>query len=221
MNTKLTFYCTHFQYGSFEKIIFETVTEDTFKSDYAARLWVDEQVPSYCDEFDLSLVFDWVVINYHETKDDVSDVKIIKTIGGDLVFAEPKKARKPRTVKPKTTVTVTVEPKVEEKVKKEYRSCWIDTSGKTNWVGFANHNDFACHWLKENDKVTYKKVKNSLGRYYTDALEEKGWIRILGWTDPPSFVLPDNMSPKQKISLREYCINQGVAYTAWPEILKS
>lgn len=48
-----------------------------------------------------------------------------------------------------------------------------------------------------------------------------GWIRILGWKDPPVFVLPTQINPKQKQSLREYCFSNNVNYQDYPEILKS
>ena len=48
-----------------------------------------------------------------------------------------------------------------------------------------------------------------------------GWVRILGWKDPPVFVLPDNITPKQKQSLREYCLTEKLKYKDFPEVLKS
>jgi len=38
--------------------------------------------------------------------------------------------------------------------------------------------------------------------------------------DPPSFVLPGRITPKQKVALKEYCLMQKMPYSAMPEILK-
>lgn len=218
MNTKLIFYCTHTQYGSFEKVIFETVLAGSIEDIYEAKEWLDTQIPTLYDEFGFSLVFDWVVVGYDATDLEVSEVKIIKTVPGQLVFETPKATRKPRTVKPKADKKSEEKPK--EKKKREYQSVWIDPYGKTFRVGFAAHNDFAGHWLRENDKVAYKKVDNS-NKYYYEILEGKGWARILGWTDPPSFSLPNYIGPKLKAAIREYCLSQKLDYIHFPEMLKS
>lgn len=93
MNTKLTFYCTHCQYGGFEKVIFETVLDESFEDIQDAKEWVDDQIPTICDEFDFELVFDWIVINYKKTKEDIQPVTIKKAIKGKLTFPEKKKKK--------------------------------------------------------------------------------------------------------------------------------
>lgn len=219
MNTKLLFYCTHLQYGQFEKVIFETVLSGSIEDNNEAKDWLEIQIPSLCDEFDFSLVFDWIVIGYESTELEISDTKIIKSIPGELVFETPKKARKPRTVKPKVAKTEATT--VDKPKKKEYQSVWIDPYGKTYKIGFADHNNFAGHWLKENNKEAYRHVTNSFNRYYYEYLQDHGWTRILGWTDPPTFVIPSRISPNVKNAIREYCISQKVSYEFFPEILKS
>jgi len=47
-------------------------------------------------------------------------------------------------------------------------------------------------------------------------LEKRGWTRILGWTDPPSFSLPTHIGPKQKKAIKD-CQSNGVDY---PERIK-
>ena len=59
------------------------------------------------------------------------------------------------------------------------------------------------------------------GKCCHEILEILGWVRILGWKDPPSFVLPNKITVKQKQVLRDYCLNNEVPYNAFPEILKS
>ena len=79
MNTKLTFYCTHTQYGNFEKIIFETILSGLpFESISDANEWLDDsKISEIYNDFDLSLVFDWVIINFQETNENVKEVTII------------------------------------------------------------------------------------------------------------------------------------------------
>ncbi len=111
MKTKLTFFCTHCQYGGFEKVIFETVLDGTpFESIYDAREWVDSRISEFCDEFDFELVFEWIVMNFEETAEEISPVKIKKTFSGKLIF----KGEKTKKVKPKLTKTKKV--KVKEVV---------------------------------------------------------------------------------------------------------
>lgn len=220
MNTKLLFYCTHTQYGSFGKVIFETILSGKIEDIDEAKEWLETQIPILFDEFDFSLVFDWVVIGYESTDLEVSDTKIIKTQTGELVFDAPKKVRKPRTVKPK--VVKKEEPEEVKPKKREYQSVWIDPYGKTYKIGFANHNEFACHWLKLNNKKLYHKADTIYShKYYYEILQDIGWTRILGWTDPPTFVISDKVTPKIKAAIREYCLSQKLDYIHFPEMLKS
>jgi len=62
MNTKVTFFCTQFQYGEFQKIIFETVISDLFESEYDVRGWLDDQIPAIHYDFELDLVFDCILV---------------------------------------------------------------------------------------------------------------------------------------------------------------
>jgi len=220
MNTKLLFYCTHTQYGSFEKVIFETVLAGQIEDIDEAKEWLDLQIPSLFDEFDFSLVFDWIIIGYESTDLEVSDTKIISSKKGELVFDTPKKVRKSRTVKTKVETKAKVEPEVKKK--REYQSVWINPSGETFKVGFACHNEFAYHWLKLNDKKLYHKADTKYShKYYYEILEDIGWARILGWTDPPTFSLPSTIGVKLKSAIREYCLSQKLDYIHFPEILKS
>ena len=217
MKTKIIFFCTHFQYGQFGKIIFETVTSDSFDSEYDVRDWLDYKVPDIFDDFHLDLVFDWIVIYSGETDEEVFDIRIKDSIKGELKFKTKKKSVKPKTViKPvdKTEVKTVVKPK------KEYPSVWIDPFGESYEVGFAMHNDWAGDWLEKHDIEVYKKVSKS-SRYFYEKLQDRGWVRILGWSDPPYFVIPDKVTPKLKSAIREYCLSADVAYEAFPDILKS
>ncbi|MCK9574818.1 MAG: hypothetical protein WC979_02805 [Candidatus Pacearchaeota archaeon] len=228
-NTKLIFYCTYCENASFYKAVFETVIEDTtFDSIYEARNWVDDQIPSLCREFDFQLVFEWVVLSFKKTNAKPYDTILsVPVIEGRLVFAKKRKkaTRKPKVAKTEGTKELKkIEEVSIEVVRRTYKSCWIEPSGHVHWVGFACHEEFAADYLKDNcpelcDK--YGFVEKQFGKYHYEILQDMGWARILGWTDPPNFVLPDKMSAAQKRSVREYCMSENVDYAAWPEILKS
>ena len=209
MKTKLTFFCTHCQYGGFEKVIFETVLDGKpFESIYDAREWVDSKISELCDEFDFELVFEWIVMNFEETAEEISPVKIKKTLSGKLVF----KGEKTKKVKPKLTKT-----EVKPEIKKiDYASVWIDPFGKSYKVGIAQHNEFASEWLFEHDKAAYKTAYHNTYPY--EVLQDKGWARILGWTKTPTFVLPTKIGPKLKTAVKDYCLSYGLDF---PERLKN
>ena len=203
MKTKLTFFCTHCQYGGFEKVIFETVLDGKpFESIYYAREWVDSRISEFCDDFDFELVFEWVVMNFEETAEEISPVKIKKTLSGKLVF---------KGEKTKKVTEVTPEPK-----KIDYASVWIDPFGKSYKVGIACHNTFASEWLFEHDKAAYETSYHNTYPY--EVLQDKGWARILGWTKTPTFVLPAKIGPKLKTAVKDYCLSYGLDF---PERLKS
>ena len=110
------------------------------------------------------------------------------------------------------------EEEVETKIPKlrQYQSIWMDRSGVVYNVGFACHEEFAQDILDKRDE----KLDRSEHYYAYEVLQDEGWIRVLGWCDPPVFVLPDRITPSQKTALREYCQSQNVTFTAMPEILK-
>jgi hypothetical protein len=219
MKTKLTFFCTHCQYGGFEKVIFETVLDGKpFESTYDAREWIDARISEFCDDFDFELVFEWVVMNFEETAEEISPVTIKKTLSGKLVF----KGEKTKKVKPKLTKTkkVKVDPApIPEPKKVDYASVWIDPFGKSYKVGFACHEEFASDWLRDHDTETVDRNDRKLfGQYHYEILQDRGWARILGWTKTPTFVLPTKIGPKLKTAVKDYCLSYGLDF---PERLKS
>jgi len=96
----------------------------------------------------------------------------------------------------------------KKKPKKEYPSVWIDPAGTSYRVGFAMHNEWAARWLRENAP----EYKHDGYGYWYEELESRGWARILGWTDPPSFSLPERLGPKITRAIKDYCQGQGVKY---------
>jgi len=100
-------------------------------------------------------------------------------------------------------------------VKKDNMSCWIDLSGTVYEVGLAEHNSFASDYLEE---LIGNEALIDYHGYPYELLQEKGWIRILGWTDPVSFVFANKITPKQKQAVRDYCANERIGL---PEELKS
>jgi hypothetical protein len=75
-----------------------------------------------------------------------------------------------------------IDPEVEDRFKgvEEYRSTngWLDPYGKYYPVGgFSLHNQWADEWLQQNDPK-YAKIDHE---YPYEALEAKGWLRIMDW----------------------------------------
>lgn len=90
---------------------------------------------------------------------------------------------------------------------KDYRSCYIKPNGEIIYVGFAQHESWASEYLQEREGDDWMDFKD--GNYSYVILENEGWVRILGWTDPPTFSLPEHITPKQKRSIKEYCQTEG------------
>jgi len=106
--------------------------------------------------------------------------------------------------------------KKKEKEKKEYTSCWIEPDGTVHELAFAQHNEFASVWLQE--RIGLSAMVHDSRYAYEQLQEDFGWLRILGWSDPPSFVFPLKFTPKQKIAVRDYCMRERIDV---PERLKS
>lgn len=232
MNTKVLFYCTHIHRDGFTKLFFETITDEPIESLDDAIEWMDDNVSYHYNLFDLDTVIDWFLILHEPTNDNVKETEIIKTVIGHLFFEDTieyqyyrigKAEMETKAIKTQTKVIKKENEKLkkEAKVKKYYESCWIENSGEIHYVNFAEHNEFASDWLEENDYPTWHRITNSIGRYYYEVLQDFGWIRILGWTDPPSFVIPKRITPKQKNALRDYCTGQKLKYEHFPDILKT
>jgi hypothetical protein len=101
MNTKVTFYCTHLEQGQFRKLIFQQVLEGvTFADNREANDWLDDQINKLYNEFDLNLVFDWVLVGYTNTKESPSEAKELESVVGRLVFNKPRKkaVKKPKKI---------------------------------------------------------------------------------------------------------------------------
>ena len=232
MNTKILFCCTNVCHNEFQKIIFETILHgNSIKSISDAIDWMDDNISMFCYDFDLEFVIDWFVLLCESTDEDDKDTEIVKTVNGKLIFEDDNDYHYYKLGKITNEINeikeeinkIKEEKKIKEdlKTKKNYPSAWIEPTGELHEIGFACHNDFAHNWLEENDKDSYAKVSNAFNRYYYEALEELGWIRILGWTDPPKFVITKRVTPKQRITLKDYCLNNDVPYQSFPEILKS
>lgn len=90
------------------------------------------------------------------------------------------------------------------KLKKEYDSCWIQPNGTVIKLGFAQHNEWAHDYLDERDGRDWFKHRSAY-----EVLQDEGWVRVLGWTDPPTWCIPDRITPKQRVAIKEYCQSQG------------
>lgn len=246
MNTKITFYCTHFQSGSFKKEVFETIVQGKLK--VYQHFLNDQLIDKLFNKFGFDLCFDWVVINSEETESDCFEPIIVESIDGDLIFDKniilgikdkivenfsELIALKDETIellKKQINILNKIRSLDDDKIKrlenqikestptkKDYKSCWIDKSGKIYYVGFAGHEEFASNWFFKNKPEEAKRK----GQYFYEMLGDLGWIRVMGWTNPVSFVITKNPTVKQKQALREYCFAETVPYKDYPEILKS
>lgn len=207
-NTRLVFYVTHLSDREFCKTVFHTVLEGTpFVTTRDARFWIDENLNDIYEEFDLQLCFEWVVVEFFDTEENVKEVtELDHFTNGQLVFDDNKK----QTNKPKNSKTRELMVPTERKT---YPSVWIDTAGTVYNVGFAQHNEFASSWFKE--RVSAEKFAEMVHsrNYMYEFLEEEGWVRVLGWCDPPVFSLPKKLTVKQKNALKDYCLDNGVDYS--------
>lgn len=242
MNKLIRFYCVTINNGSLLKIIFEAIVSNhDIEGDCE---WVDININKHCNDFSLDLVIQWGLISTNDTHFDVCDTKIIETINGHLFFEDSvdwqyyrigKNKVETSLIKKETNKIKRETNKLKDKLKnvpplsnkRDYESVWIDQSGNVYDVGFAGHESFASDWLMSNRPDIFE-TKFSFGdkteysdMYSYEILQNLGFIRILGWSDPPNFVLPNRITPKQKQALRNYCISNNLIYGNFPEILKS
>jgi hypothetical protein len=234
MNTKLLFYCINIDHTGFTKIVFEAVLPSGCIEDRNdAVTWVDDNISEHYDKFYLDYVYDWVVLLYEPTNDELKETEIVDTVEGKLIFkgesdfhyyelgkltSETNKLKdeikelKKDSVKPK-------KPKKENLNNRQYPSVWIEPDGTVYEVGFANHNEFACDWFQANEPEEFHRIHTEYtGKYPYEHLQDKGWIRILGWNDPPNFVITCRVTPKQRIALKDYCLGNDVPYAGFPEL---
>ena len=233
MNTRIVFTCINIASRDIIKYAFETIIDEVLEDTWGADEWVENNVSKHYDQFDLSLVLDWAVVLCEPTDADVKETELIKSDVGHIFFEDSleytyyrlgkaqieTKILKDRTKKiKKETAKLRKQPE-KKPTRKEYQSVWIEPSGEVHEVRFAGHNDFAYHWFEQNEPDEVKDILKS-NKYFYEALQDKGWIRKLGWVDPPSFVIPNRITPKQKTALRDYCMGNDVKYEFFPEILK-
>ena len=121
---------------------------------------------------------------------------------------------KAETEKIKADTKKKKEKKKPQKV--EHTSCWIEPDGTVHELSFAQHNEFASEWLQE--RIGLSAMVHDRRYAYEQLQEDFGWLRILGWSDPPQFVFPLRFTPKQKIAVRDYCMRERIGL---PERLKS
>lgn len=222
MNKKIKFYILEINHSDIFKHIFTAILSESINN---TKEWLEKLVPLIIYDLDLDLILDHKIISEEDTTEELVNFRLGETINGKIIFDDDidyqlilLKAENYDLFK-KAGLIKYPEPAIE--VRKEYESCWIDLFGNKYLVTLGNHNTFASDWLEENDYSVWRKITESFSRYHYEELEDRGWIRILGWKDPPVFVLPNNITPKQKVSLREYCIKNELKYKDFPEILKS
>lgn len=237
MNIKVNFSCIEISQGDITRYDLEVIKD--FNFDHFSN-YLDNNIPYICDLFDFNLVLDWKVNKYEETLDIPTEITLVNSCSGKIIFDDDinqkilegksiilDKIKELAHLKKMDYITLEYLNKnqeikqVKEIIKKDHASCWINLSGEVFYVDFAEHNSWAYEYLKENNTELFDDLGISLKNSWKDPyviLEESGWIRILGWRDPPCFSLPDRITPKQKQSLREYCIKEELKYSDFPEI---
>jgi len=120
-------------------------------------------------------------------------------------------------LKSENAVLVDKKEKENKQKKKEYESVWIKPNGDYFKVPFADHEKFARKWLDKNmteEEQEAANIKFNIKEraYCFEILQEFGWCRILGWSDPPSIVLPKVLTPKLVKTVKTYCQNNGIKY---------
>lgn len=241
MNTKLQFYCINIDHHSFTKIVFEVILPgDCIEDRSDAVEWVDNSISKHYNDFGLDVVLDWVVLSYEQTDELIKDTEIIETIDGKLIFKDDIdfhycELGKLTSEKNKLNDEIMAikkdlkksKSKKEVKERKTYPSVWLEPGGEVHELGFAQHEEFASNWLNKNEPEIFESRYGFNGeskyrkKYSHEILQDLGWIRILGWTDPPNFVITCRVTPNQRNSLKDYCLSTGIPYSAFPDILKS
>ena len=231
-NTKISFYWTVLDSREFSKIIFSCIVPEKFNNIHEVKDWEVNNTLRIFHIFDFNIVFDHVIINYEETDEEIYDVKIEKQIRGKLIFndeifdtqkiinlyKEQINLYKEQVEILNKTIKKTKR-KIEsiQKIKKEYPSLWIEPDGSKHVVGTACHNEFAFEWLDQQGYYDNRKYHDNNKYDYEILQDEFRWCRILGWTNPPQFVIPKKITPKMMNSIRDYCHTYGIQY---PEEIK-
>lgn len=240
MNTDVKFNCTEVGYGEIIRRDFHTILPSNISPDYhSVNDWLNSKIEIIYNDFNLELVLDWNISDYGYTQEDIKNIELVKSCPGKIIFEDDLnqrllklKAENYDIVKDLAhkkridfaTLRLLNENKEETIPKRDYNSCWISPLGEITYLAFAEHNNWARHYLEKSNPELFDEYGRCFKNPWKDAyvvLEDMGWLRILGWNDPPCFVIPDNITPKQKQALREYCISEKVLYKDFPEILKS
>lgn len=107
-------------------------------------------------------------------------------------------------------------------------NAWIKPSGQFIAVGYMGHNTYASEYFKKlyGPDEYLDKLDELVGYGYPyQALHQKGWIRLLTWTDGQTKALGDCVSndgrldtinpalnSNQKETLQEWCMDNNFKY---------
>ena len=220
-NTKINFYWTYIaSNGDIRKAIFEVIIKGRpFESINDAKEWEDTETADIMKVYgpdDGNIILDRIVTNYTNTTKAVIPIYLKKLLPGRIVFTDlqAQNRRLKRQIEKLKEPKKLPKPKIEQK---QYTSCWIDPSGEQfDMYGVAQHNEFASEILETRYKMTLENFVDD-NRYPYEILQDKGWVRILGWTEPPTFVLPKSLTVKAKLAVKDYCLYEKISF---PERLK-
>jgi len=202
---ELTFYLTGNRDRKFQKLIF-SVSIDDLEDGFD---WIDENIDRIYKKYEFDYIYDHIILNTTKT-DKTIELTLIHTIDGKLSFEQHLSKEEIQllidendTLKNENFNLRKENAILNKKLKKDYPSMWIDPLGKSYVVGFSCHNKFAIEYLDEHD------YDIDCDDYPYEMLQNLGWTRILGWCDPPSFVIPKDVSKKVKSMIKDYCLDNG------------
>ena len=224
MNTKIIFCIEEVRHEGFEKAVFEIIIPTIdFQNKSDACNWLENEgiIKTLQDSSYASSFMDYYVLKFEESNEECHSEKEIDRVKGKIVYEkddffilnpfiyEQKKKEELKREERKIEESKRKYYKLpEKKTKKEYPSLWMEPNGTSHIVGFAQHNEWAHDYYDKLNPGEIYLPKRHGGYAYEDLVEE-GWVRILGWTDPPTWDLPKKLTPKQKRAIKEYCQNNS------------
>jgi hypothetical protein len=160
-------------------------------------------------------------VQYYSTYGVIENWHVIKVeqlseadLGFEYFIAKCKEETKLKNIKEKRKADKEKKKNFELHIKeiKKGNNGWLDTYGNFYFVyGFANHNEWAYEFLKKNN-LEEEKIKEYIYPY--EILEDRGWIRILTWSDGNTRFSPENAKPTklQEETLVYFCKFHNVKY---------
>lgn len=216
MNYEIKFYIIGMGYGAFERLNYSVVlSKDSFDdkpTEHEALYYLESYniISDLQNTLDYSSYWDFDVTRVINTTQKPTQPVLLSSENGKLIFSDDLKRIKD-TVAKETRELIAKEAKREEAKKEEvkverkvYPSIWMEPNGTIHQVGFAQHNEWAHEYFEKRDGIDHYQPKRWGGYAYED-LQDEGWIRVLGWTDPPTWSFPKTITSLQRRAIKGYC----------------